>query len=41
MWKQDFPKLFKKIEPKLELIKQKKYPYLKDDLEDIGYLFKK
>ena len=41
MWKQDFPSLFKKIEPQLKLVKQKKYRYLKNGLEDIGYLFQK
>ena len=38
-WKQNFPKLFKKINPKLNLLKEKKIKYLDQELYDIFYLF--
>ena len=41
LWKQNFPELFKKIEPSLKLIKLEKYEYLKKDLTDVAYLFEK
>jgi len=41
LWKQNFVELFQKNQPLLKLIKEKKYYYLKNELVDIGYLFKK
>ena len=41
LWKQNFPELFKKIEPNLKLKKLEKYKYLKKDLTDVAYLFEK
>lgn len=38
-WKQNFPQLFKKISPNLNLLKQKKIQYIDSDLLDIAYLF--
>jgi len=41
LWKQNFPLLFKKISPSLQVIKEIKIPYKSEDLCDIAYLFKK
>ncbi|WP_026089925.1 methyltransferase domain-containing protein [Candidatus Nitrosopumilus koreensis] len=38
-WKQNFPKLFQKIEPKLNLLKERKVKYINQKLYDVFYLF--
>jgi len=40
-WKQNFPLLFKKLFPDLQIVKQKKIPYLNSQLSDIVYLIEK
>ncbi len=41
LWKQNFPALFKKIFPSLEIIKEKKFSYKEQNLTDIAYLIRK
>ena len=41
LWKQNFPALFQKQSPDLQLIKEKKINYLDENLVDVTYLFSK
>ena len=41
LWKQNFPALFKELEPSLETVIIEKIPYNNNDLVDVIYLFKK
>ncbi len=41
MWKQNFPQLFKELEPSLKELTIEKIPYKHDNLEDVVYLFEK
>ena len=41
MWKQNFPHLFKELEPSLKEIIVEKIPYKNNDLQDVMYLFEK
>lgn len=41
LWKQDFPRLFRKIYPTLILEKQEIIPYKDDNIADITYLLRK
>ena len=41
LWKQNFPALFKELEPSLKEIAIEKIPYKHDNLEDVIYLFEK
>ena len=41
LWKQNFPTLFQKQSPDLQLIKEKKINYLNENLVDVAYLFSK
>ncbi len=40
-WKQNFPQLFKNISPDLNMVKERKIPYLNSNLSEICYLFQK
>ncbi len=40
-WKQNFPLLFKKIFPPLQVIKEEKFHYLNSNLVDVAYLLQK
>lgn len=41
LWKGNFSKMFMELYPDLALIKEKKYPYVEGDNEDVMYLLKK
>ena len=41
LWKQNFPLLWKKTIPSLELVKEQKYYYKNEDLVDVCYLLQK
>ena len=40
-WKQNFPLLFKKLSPSLQVIKEEKFHYVNADLVDVAYLLQK
>jgi len=41
MWKQNFPKLFQKLDPNLKLLKEEKIQYKNSKIFDKAYLFQK